>query len=201
MGYFHNLFINGTVGFLLQCIFSHLLLPYPKDVCLCKIMYSIKLIPNLWPTDIFALCRSTPTAVPVQPRRRISSKMSSKALISAAFFFMSGRFSSSDIVTCRTWMQKDSLVQVSSDKTAPQRYCADKCTQTNKNANINIHLQICSFSWRVKSHLGVFRAKVATEVIFYVMQTIRRSSEFTRVCVCVCMCGCVDTLLFDWQLR
>lgn len=86
MGYFHNLFINGTVGFLLQCIFSHLLLPYPKDVCLCKIMYSIKLIPNLWPTDIFALCRSTPTAVPVQPRRRISSKMSSKPLISAAFF-------------------------------------------------------------------------------------------------------------------
>lgn len=90
MGYFHNLFINGTVGFLLQCIFSHLLLPYPKDVCLCKIMYSIKLIPNLWPTDIFALYLSAkdlaPTAVPVQPRGRISSKMSSKPLISAAFF-------------------------------------------------------------------------------------------------------------------
>lgn len=87
MGYFHNLFRNGTVGFLFQCMFSHLLLPYPKDVCLCKIMYSIKLIPNLWPTDIFALCCSTPTAVPAQPRGRISSKMSSKPLISAAFFW------------------------------------------------------------------------------------------------------------------
>lgn len=102
---------------------------------------------------------------------------------------MSGGFPQATSSRAGRESKKMTLVQVSSVKTTPQRYCADKCTQTNKNANINIHLQICSFFWHVKLHMGVFRAKVATEVIFYVMQTIRRSSEFTGVCVCVCMCG------------
>lgn len=147
MGYFHNLFINGTVGFLLQCIFSHLLLPYPKDVCLCKIMYSIKLIPNLWPTDIFALCRSTPTAVPVQPRRRIYSKMSSKALISAAFFWCLAVFHQATSSRAGRECKKIPLYKSAQTK-LPHR----DTVQTN--AHRQTRMQILTFIYRFAAFLG-----------------------------------------------
>lgn len=50
---FQNLFRNGVRGFYFHFIFLLLLLPYPKDVSLCEILHTIKLILNPWPTDIF----------------------------------------------------------------------------------------------------------------------------------------------------